>query len=92
MSPIQEDIAKSLEAFARGRGVTVLFDESKMGGAMLVLGDALDLTAAFIADYNRRNPATASAATPGAGARPNPAVLSCRAHRPHRPSLRPVRR
>lgn len=64
MTPIQEDIAKSLEAFARGRGVTVLFDESKMGGAMLVLGDALDLTSAFVADYNRRNPAAAAATTP----------------------------
>ena len=64
--PIFQDIGNALQAFAKARGLSVLFDLSKMGNAVMVLDGAPDITAAFIADYNQRNPATAAATTPAA--------------------------
>jgi outer membrane protein len=65
--PIWVDIDNALRAFAKSRGITVVFDYSKMGAAMFVADASVDITSAFIAEYNQRNPAsTASAATPGA--------------------------
>lgn len=62
--PIYQEIGTALQAFARQRGITVIFDVSKMGEVMFVVNDGVDVTNAFIADYNQRNPATASTATP----------------------------
>ena len=62
--PIYQEIGTALQAFARTRGITVIFDVSKMGEVMFVVNDGVDVTNAFIADYNQRNPATASTATP----------------------------
>jgi Skp family chaperone for outer membrane proteins len=61
--PIYKDISPALQAFARQRGVNVIFDVSKLGEVMFVVNDAVDLTRAFIADYNQRNPGTAPAPT-----------------------------
>ncbi len=67
MQPIWTDIDNALRAFAKSRGITVIFDYSKMGAAMYVADDGVDITNAFIAEYNQRNPAsTASTTTPGA--------------------------
>ncbi|PYS79709.1 MAG: hypothetical protein DMF67_04680 [Acidobacteria bacterium] len=65
--PIYQDIGNALQAFARGRGISVVFDISKMQGVVMLVNPAgVDITDAFIADYNQRNPAsTASTATPG---------------------------
>lgn len=61
--PIYDDIAKALETFARQRNINVILDEAKLAEAMFVVGRAgMDITRDFVADYNRRNPATASAA------------------------------
>jgi outer membrane protein len=65
VGPLYEDIGKSLDAFARARGITLLLDAAKIGPAILSAVDAMDVTRAFIADYNSKNPATASAAGPG---------------------------
>lgn len=59
--PINRDIATSLEAYARGRGITVIFDISRLGEVMFITSPTIDITTDFIADYNRRNPATVSA-------------------------------
>jgi len=59
--PVYKDISPALQAFARQRGVNVIFDVSKLGEVMFVVNDAVDLTKAFIADYNQRNPGTAAA-------------------------------
>ena len=64
--PIYQDISTALQSYAKQRGITLLFDVSKMGGVMMVVDGAVDITPAFIADSNQRNPATASAA-PAAG-------------------------
>src|SRR5436190_751562 len=61
LQPLQEDVAKALDAFARTRGITILLDGSQM--PLTYVDDAIDITDAFIADYNSKNPATA-AATP----------------------------
>lgn len=65
VGPLYEDIGKSLDAFARARGITLLLDAAKIGPAILAAVDAMDVTRAFIAEYNSKNPATASAAGPG---------------------------
>lgn len=59
--PIYKDISPALQAFARQRGVNVIFDVSKLSEVMFVVNDTVDLTRAFIADYNQRNPGTAAA-------------------------------
>jgi outer membrane protein len=65
VGPLYEDIGKSLDAFARARGITLLLDAAKIGPAILAATDTMDVTRAFIAEYNSKNPATASAAGPG---------------------------
>ncbi len=60
--PVYKDISPALQAFARQRGVNVIFDVSKLGEVMFVVNDSVDLTRAFIADYNQRNPVTATPA------------------------------
>ncbi|HEX8719129.1 MAG TPA: OmpH family outer membrane protein [Pyrinomonadaceae bacterium] len=67
--PVYQDIGNALQAFAKARGLSVVFDVSKMQGVVMVVNDGIDITSAFIADYNQRNPATAAAAAP-AGGRP----------------------
>jgi hypothetical protein len=37
---------------------------AKLTGVMMVLNDSVDVTSEFVADYNRRNPATAAATRP----------------------------
>ncbi|HEX8499318.1 MAG TPA: OmpH family outer membrane protein [Pyrinomonadaceae bacterium] len=60
--PVYQDIGNALQAFARARGLSVIFDVSKMQGVVMVVNEGVDITGAFIADYNQRNPSTASAA------------------------------
>lgn len=60
--PVYKDISPALQAFARQRGVNVIFDVSKLGEVMFVVNETVDLTRAFIADYNQRNPVTATPA------------------------------
>ena len=61
LQPLQEDVAKALDAFAKTRGITILLDGSQI--PLTYVDDAIDITDAFIADYNSKNPVTA-AATP----------------------------
>ncbi|HEX8097937.1 MAG TPA: OmpH family outer membrane protein [Pyrinomonadaceae bacterium] len=60
--PLQEDIGKNLEAYAKARGITVIIDGSQV--PVLYAADSIDITGAFIREYNSKNPATASAAAP----------------------------
>jgi Skp family chaperone for outer membrane proteins len=63
--PVYTDIGNALQAYAKARGLTVVFDVSKMQGVVMVVDGSIDITNAFIADYNQRNPATTAAAAPG---------------------------
>lgn len=60
VGPISQDIGKALDAFATQRGITMIMDISKLIPAILTVNPATDVTAAFISEYNGRNPATAS--------------------------------
>jgi Skp family chaperone for outer membrane proteins len=64
--PIFTDINNALRAYAQARGISVVFDLSKMEGVVMVVNaNGIDITAGFIADYNQRNPAsTASTVAP----------------------------
>ncbi len=61
--PLQEEIGKALEAFAKARGINVIIDAAQV--PLLYAADSIDITRAFIADFNSKNPATAATtATP----------------------------
>ncbi len=64
VSPISTDIGKALDQFAQQRGITMILDISKLAPAILTVNPAMDVTQAFIAEFNSKNPATASAASP----------------------------
>lgn len=60
--PLQQDIQKALEAFAKARGITVIVDGSNV--PLVYAADSLDVTRAFISEFNSKNPATASVTQP----------------------------
>jgi Skp family chaperone for outer membrane proteins len=65
VGPISQDIGKALDQFAQARGITMILDISKLAPAILTVNPNMDVTAAFIQEYNSKNPATAaSAGTP----------------------------
>src|SRR5215212_5348119 len=57
-TPLQEDIGKALEAFAKARGINVIIDAAQV--PLLYAADSIDITRAFIADFNSKNPVTAA--------------------------------
>jgi outer membrane protein len=59
LAPIYDEIGTALQAFGKARGITLILDAKQLGPAILMAADATDITAAFIADFNTRNPATA---------------------------------
>lgn len=59
LGPIYEDIGKALDGFAKARGITLILDVTKVQG-IVSAADAMDITRAFIAEFNSKNPATAS--------------------------------
>lgn len=63
VGPISQDIGKALDQFATQRGITMILDISKLAPAILTVNPAMDVTTAFIAEYNGKNPTTASAGT-----------------------------
>lgn len=63
LGPIYEDIGRALDGFAKARGITLILDVSKIQG-IVSAADAMDITRAFIAEFNSKNPATASLASP----------------------------
>ena len=60
--PLQKDIGTALEAFAKTRGITVIVDGSQV--PVVYASDAIDITRAFINEFNAKNPATASVTPP----------------------------
>ena len=61
-TPLQQDIGKALEVFAKARGITVIVDGSQV--PVVYAAENIDITKAFIADFNSKNPATASVPQP----------------------------
>jgi Skp family chaperone for outer membrane proteins len=60
VGPISQDIGKALDQFATQRGITMILDISKLAPAVLTVNPAMDVTQAFITEYNSTHPATAS--------------------------------
>lgn len=58
-TPLQDEIGRALEAFAKARGINVIVDAAQV--PLLYVADTVDITRAFITDFNSKNPATASA-------------------------------
>ena len=61
-SPLQDDIGKALEAYAKAHNINVIIDGSQV--PLVYAADTLDITRAFINDFNSKNPATASVTPP----------------------------
>lgn len=62
--PLQQDIGKALEAFAKARGITVIVDGSQV--PVVYAAETIDITRAFINEFNAKNPATAAVSSPAA--------------------------
>lgn len=54
--PIQKSIVDALKAFGKARGLDVLIDVSRFPEGVLLVNENADLTAAFIRDFNSKNP------------------------------------
>ncbi|HEV7683892.1 MAG TPA: OmpH family outer membrane protein [Pyrinomonadaceae bacterium] len=61
-TPLQDDIGKALEVYAKAHNINVIIDGSQV--PLVYAADALDITRAFINDFNTKNPATAAVTTP----------------------------
>lgn len=59
--PLQDELGRALEIFAKARGINVIIDAGQV--PLLYIADSMDITRAFITDFNSKNPVTA-AATP----------------------------
>src|SRR5262245_34375287 len=62
--PLQKDIGTALEAFAKARGITVIVDGSQV--PVVYADETIDVTRAFINEFNAKNPATAAVTPPAA--------------------------
>ena len=60
--PLQEEIGKALEVFAKARGINVILDGTQV--PLLYAADGMDVTRAFITEFNSKNPVTAATTTP----------------------------
>ena len=56
VAPVSTDIGKGLDQYAAQHGLTLILDISKLLPAILTVNPALDITQAFIADYNSKHP------------------------------------
>ncbi len=56
MRPLSQQIGKALDEFAAQHGITMTLDVSKMLPAILTALPTVEVTAAFIAEFNRKNP------------------------------------
>ncbi len=62
VEPLNVEVAKAVETYARSKGYDMVLDLAKFNGTMMVLNQGLDVTKAFITDYNAKNPAAVTAA------------------------------
>ena len=60
--PLQDDIGKALELYAKQHNINVIIDGSQV--PLVYAADTLDITRAFINEFNSKNPATASVTPP----------------------------
>src|SRR6266567_9232681 len=63
LGPIYDEIGKALDAYAKAHGITLILDVTKIQG-IVSASESLDITKAFITEFNTKNPATASLTPP----------------------------
>ena len=63
LGPVYDDIGKALDAYAKAHGITLILDVTKIQG-IVSASESLDITRAFINEFNSKNPATASLTQP----------------------------
>jgi Skp family chaperone for outer membrane proteins len=67
IGPLEQDIGKALVAFAKQRGITTLLNiggqENPLQQIIVMFDPSTDITDAFIADYNAKNPGAAASTT-----------------------------
>ena len=61
-APLQVEIGNALEAFAKARGINVIIDAAQV--PLLYAAESTDITRAFIAEFNSKNPVSAAASPP----------------------------
>ena len=59
--PLQDEVGKALEAFAKARGINVIVDAAQV--PLLYAAESIDITRAFITEFNAKNPVTAATPT-----------------------------
>ena len=62
LTPLQDDVGKALDAFAKAHSITMVIDGSQVPGVVYA-ADTLDITRIFIAEYNAKNPAASASTT-----------------------------
>ena len=60
--PLQQEIVRALEAFAKARGINVIIDGARV--PLTYAAESIDITKAFIQDFNAKNPVAASVTPP----------------------------
>lgn len=60
--PLQLEIGNAIEAFAKARGINVVIDGAAV--PLLYFEESTNITRAFIADFNSKNPVTAATPSP----------------------------
>ena len=63
LGPVYDDISKALDVYAKAHGITLILDITKIQG-IVAASESLDITRAFITEFNAKNPATASLTPP----------------------------
>jgi outer membrane protein len=63
IGPVYEEIGKALDGYAKAHGITLILDVTKVQG-IVSASDSLDITKAFVTEFNSKNPATAAVAPP----------------------------
>jgi outer membrane protein len=59
LGPVYDEIGKALDVYAKAHGITLILDVTKIQG-IVSASEQLDITKAFISEFNSKNPATAS--------------------------------
>jgi len=61
---IFNDLSTALQTYAKSRGFDMVVDVSKLQNSILLINPSIDITGAFIADFNARSPGTAAPTKP----------------------------
>jgi len=61
-SPLQDEVSRALDVYAKAHGITMIIDGSQT--PILYVAESMDITKAFISEYNLKNPVTAQLTPP----------------------------